>query len=203
VAAFPGQTDVNAATLSTIQTSPKGTMVSPTPGVAPHAAALDMNPTASTTAAWAGASPQQVQQAQQVIAQTQQTASQYKDIRAALAAGYTMAIYQPQTGFLHLVNPALMNDGKVGDPSAPEALVYHVASDGTPTLQAAMFTKLNGQAAPTMGISPDWHQHEFLPGVDMLHVWMPGTPEDPFGNVEPSVSSAPPANPDTTLKLHF
>lgn len=83
-------------------------------------------------------------------------------VEEAEALGYR-SIGDAFTGEEHLIDWSRVDDGVVLDPSAPEALVYDVAEDGTRTLVSFMFMEPPGTRiddAPTPGGAlTRWHLH--------------------------------------------
>jgi hypothetical protein len=113
-----------------------------------------------------GVSAEQEARATALVEQTLVDLPQFADPAVAEAAGYR-SIGDASTGNEHLINAALVEDGVLLDPSAPESLVYAVADDGSRTLTGAMFIagarpvddpSLTDWAGPLM----QWHVHDNL-----------------------------------------
>lgn len=113
-----------------------------------------------------GVTAEQEARARAILAATQRDLPAWADYVTAVAAGWK-SISDQATGFEHLVNQSLINDGRFLDSTAPESLVYKV-SNGTKTLVSAMYisptgTPLNDPllteyAGPLM----QWHIHNNL-----------------------------------------
>lgn len=157
----------------------------------------------------ASATPQQQAAAADLLARIEAGTAAFADVAAAKAAGYdvdtalaTAENRQPRLRqqmqavdagqppkrmpMLHVVNKANLHDGKVLDPSAPEALTYEYAGHNTWKLVGAAFTA--AEAYP--GAPPDpggpitrWHYPDkgaaqvltmqvfFVPGNDLAHAY--------------------------------
>ncbi len=113
-----------------------------------------------------GVSPDQESRARDLILATQRELPKWADYDFAVSQGW-VSIGDESTGHEHLVNRALIIDGKFLDPTAPESLVYEV--DGSDkTLVSAMFMAdigvtiddplLTDFAGPLM----QWHVHDNL-----------------------------------------
>jgi hypothetical protein len=144
-------------------------------------------------AVWAAATPAQRAAATKLVADTKAATAKYADVNVALAAGYKP---NPNSGKIptHFPKQALMRDGNVLDPNAPESLMYWTAPDGHKVLLAAVFKTRATEDAPTPGgLITRWHTHATgtlcHPATDpgcpqdtgkMLHVFIFPNVHDPF-----------------------
>lgn len=160
-------------------------------------------------ALWAAASPDERAAAIKLFADTKAAVAKYANYDVALAAGYRP---NPTGGpnATHYPNPALMRDGKVLDPSAPESLMYRTTRDGRKVLIGAVFKTRPSEDAPAPGGALTmWHTHAGTdtmchPAVDpecpqhtgkMLHVFIfPGV-HDPFTENARAASGGAPFPP--------
>jgi hypothetical protein len=150
------------------------------------------------------ATPREVAAAADLAARTRRSLTRFRNIRAALAAGYRTQL--ARTGYdLHLERADYSGDDDVLDPDRPEVLMYAVA-DGRASLLSAVYTMPRaGTAGPTPG-GPimHWHAHNVCgtllpPGigivdalggcpplsvhgtsVEMMHVWVVDPPGGAF-----------------------
>jgi hypothetical protein len=155
------------------------------------------------------ATPQQQAAAADLLSRTQSATSSYADPAKAQAAGFDLQaslaraeqrlpglarrMQRVDAGatparmpMLHVVNKTYLRDGKVLDPSAPEALMYEYEGHNTWKLVGVMFvaTEAYPQAPPDPG-GPitRWHYHDkaggaslmmhvfFVPGNDLSHAY--------------------------------
>lgn len=158
--------------------------------------------------------PEQLEDAEQLIDETKRALAKYADVDAAVAAGYvSIGDGRRVGGYEHFVNSAHVQDPAILDPETVESLVYEVLPDGGRRLATAMYILPPGS---TMDDVPDvagnltvWHDHQnlcFAPGtfrlagvlVDgkctpggelrptspMLHVWVVDNPCGPFAGTD-------------------
>jgi hypothetical protein len=86
-----------------------------------------------------GVSPEQQQEAEQLLLSTVKTLPKWSDYNQAVADGF-QSIGDGLTGEEHLLHWDWIDDATMFDPSHPESLVYKVdRAAGTKTLEAAMF----------------------------------------------------------------
>ena len=114
-----------------------------------------------------GVSAEQEARAKALVTSTLQNLPKWADYATAVAAGWKSIADNQTTGFEHLVNQSLVNDGRFLDSTAPESLVYEV-KNGTKRLVSAMFISPTGTsisdpiltdyAGPLM----QWHIHNNL-----------------------------------------
>jgi hypothetical protein len=149
----------------------------------------------------ASASPQQQAAAVDLLTRTQAATAAYADPAKALAAGFDLQsaltraeqrkpalaqlISQVDAGatpkrmpMLHVVNKANLHDGKVLDPSAPEALMYEYQGHNTWKLIGVMYVA--NEAFPQPPPDPGgpitrWHYHDKHGGASlMMHIFFVG-----------------------------
>lgn len=161
----------------------------------------------------ASATPEQQAAAADLLARTESATAGYADVNAAAAAGFDLqaslaraeqthprltqwmhaidadqmpAQMAGRMPMLHVGNKANRRDGKVLDPSAPEALMYEYQGHDTWRLVGVMYTANDAypQAPPDPG-GPitRWHYHDkhggaalmmhvfFVPGNDLAHAY--------------------------------
>lgn len=108
----------------------------------------------------------------------------------AEAAGYVVRDEEisHETGSVHLINPDLLDDGKVLDPTAPEALVLDVA---TGVVYGGMFIAPLGEHGPQVSPAAPWHAHHFEKSVCFYDSG--ATLVD-----DPAIATLPPCGPDRT-----
>jgi hypothetical protein len=113
-----------------------------------------------------GATADQKARAVALLANNARDLAKYANVSAATAAGY-ISIGDASTGFEHMMNYSLLNDGRVLDTNAPESLVYQV--NGTSrTLVSAMYIANPGTAINDStlvnyaGGLMQWHVHSNL-----------------------------------------
>jgi hypothetical protein len=136
----------------------------------------------------------------------------FPDEAAVRRAGYT-SIGDGSTGFEHYLRADYLLDAHELDPDHIESIVLRVASDGTKTVESAMYILSFGK---TMADVPDiagplttWHNHDNLCFVGttvvgladendhcavgalvvtppMIHVWITPQPCGPFAGIETS-----------------
>jgi hypothetical protein len=157
----------------------------------------------------ASASAQQQAAAADLLTRTEAATAPYADPAKAQAAGYDLQaslaraeqrkpalaqlIQQVDAGttpkrmpMLHVINKANLRDGKVLDPSAPEALMYEYAGHNSWKLVGVMY--IANEAFPQAPPDPGgpitrWHYHDkfggaslmmhvfFVPGNDLVHAY--------------------------------
>ncbi len=159
----------------------------------------------------ASASPDQQAAATDLLVRTEAATAEYADVAKATAAGFDLQASlarsekrrpgvaadlqridagQQKPGakmpMVHVANKANRTDGKVGDPSAPETLMYGYQGHGNWMLVGVMYTANESfpQAPPDPG-GPitRWHYHDssggqslmmhifFVPGNDLAHAY--------------------------------
>lgn len=142
----------------------------------------------------AAGTPEQRAAADQLWRLTAKATERYRSLSAALADGY-IAFNPNSDRFVHYVDPAYMQDGRILDPAHVESLVYENTLHG-PVLVAAMYSLEDPNATPpdVAGELTPWHRHDDLcftpagavvgaaPGCPpgsatyytpwMLHVWL-------------------------------
>jgi hypothetical protein len=144
--------------------------------------------------------------AARLVDDTRAATARFQSITTAAVEGYRSAS-NPPLATDHYVNGAYATDGKVLDPTRPEALMYTLTSHG-PILVGVMFlTNNSGEAGPEIGgCLTRWHVHDNLcyapdtmaisgfttkPGEcpnglvhllppAALHVWLLDVPGGPF-----------------------
>jgi hypothetical protein len=142
---------------------------------------MDMGSTAPPSAA-------QIAAAGQLIEQTTTDTARYKDVNAAIAAGYQPA---PRPGTkpsgeyeLHYVKPSNVRPGL--DPRYPVGLVYAMNVPlNPPILLGTLFVEPPGISGPQVGGSlTRWHVHTAQrPPLQHMHVWTaPDYPGGPFSD---------------------
>lgn len=131
--------------------------------------------------------------ARSLLTRTEASTAAYRDVNAAVKAGYALApalarwhAKHPSAPAttpikeLHVPDNALRTDGKVADPTAPETLIYSQrGSSRTWTLIGVMYVAPNGQPGPDVaGPYTRWHYHATnddgsarKPTGYMMHVW--------------------------------
>jgi hypothetical protein len=111
---------------------------------------------------------QQVLGATQYIQATSAAVAKYKNLSAAVAAGY-FPITNPGYPVVHYLNPAYMNQKDIMNPATVDSLVYATTPYG-PVLVAAMYL-MPGQGSGPMpyGCLVQWHQHTNLCTSDTTH----------------------------------
>jgi hypothetical protein len=161
-----------------------------------------------------GVTPEQVAEAEQLVAVTLARLPRYADPAAAEADGFR-SIGDGRTGHEHYINWSYIDDEHLFDPDHPESLVYEV-EDGQKTLVAAMYMLPRGETLETVpdlgGDLIQWHVHEDLcytpdpgahrvgglvqadgscappliegPRVPMIHVWIVPHRCGPFASLE-------------------
>ncbi len=140
----------------------------------------------SATAACAP-SDGQVVAADALVAASTLSLVQYRDVDAAVAAGYRPLGFEPN-GVNHYINEAYLDDGRTVDPQHPESILYGRNRDGSLFPVGVMFmASTNTERGPRVGgcLTP-WHRHGFpfaRPGessVEMMHVWTIPVPGGPY-----------------------
>src|SRR5215207_399531 len=143
---------------------------------------LSSNKELQHTSCTTAPTPQQQEAADKLVADTKAGVAKYTDLSAATTTGYQpmSPTWQPVT---HYLNPAYQQDGKVLDPSRPEALVYANTSKG-PILVAAMYLMPDpGDPGPQIGgCLTQWHAHSLLgwQTPEMMHMWIIDVPGGSF-----------------------
>ena len=86
----------------------------------------------------------------------------YRDVNAAVAAGYRPLGFEPN-GVHHYINQAYLDDGRMLDPDRPESLLYGRMRDGSLFPIGAMYMAgCPTERGPRVGgcLTP-WHRHGF------------------------------------------
>lgn len=154
----------------------------------------------------------QLEDARQLIVETEEGLAPYSAVADAEAAGY-VSIGDSRTGVEHFINHDFLDNDTILDASEPESLVYQVLPDGGRRLTTAMYILPPGS---TMDDVPDiagnltaWHNHDNLcwdatgtrlagvvvngtcvpggtPGLGtpMLHVWVEPNDCGPFAGTD-------------------
>ena len=144
-------------------------------------------------ALWRAASGKERSAATTLVADSTEATRIYTDYERALEAGYRPNARGGENA-THHPNPALLRDGKVLDPRAPESLMYWTAPDGRKVLVGVVYKAAPGEVAPTPGGELTmWHTHaggrmchpaadDECPddGVRMLHVFFFEGAQDTF-----------------------
>jgi hypothetical protein len=113
-----------------------------------------------------GVTPQQQAGAENLVAATLLELPRWADPAAAEAQGWH-SIGDGSAGHEHFLKPALMHDGRVLDPDAPESIVYEIDErTGERKLVAAMYMAEPGTTLATVpsvgGDLVQWHAHDNL-----------------------------------------
>ncbi|WP_238011057.1 hypothetical protein KZZ52_12845 [Dactylosporangium sp. AC04546] len=146
----------------------------------------------------------QLAAARDLAEQTRAATAPYRELAAALAAGYRPAgpAEGPQVHFDHKGHQA---DGRTLDPQAPEQLVYAVRGDRALLLGVVYQVPVAGAPGPAIGgTSTRWHAHDVCVGLlppgfgvvspyggcppltisvtaaEMMHVWVVDPPGGPY-----------------------
>jgi hypothetical protein len=150
--------------------------------------------------------------AAKLVDDTRAGIERYTDVQVALADGYRPST-PPLAPTVHYLNQAYRHDGRVLDPTRPEALVYANTVNG-PVLLGAMYMlpKANMRPPDLGGALAEWHTHANLcfalptfsinglesvfgtcpigsinaPTPAMLHVWTIANPSGPFAELSPA-----------------
>jgi hypothetical protein len=111
---------------------------------------------------------EQVLGATQYVQATSAAVAKYRNLSAAVAAGY-FPITNPKYPVVHYLNPAYMNTKDLMNPETVDSLVYATTPYG-PVLVAAMYL-MPGQGNGPMpyGCLVQWHQHTNLCTSDVTH----------------------------------
>jgi hypothetical protein len=152
--------------------------------------------------------------AHDLLDETKDNAVRFSDYATAKASGFTIStsVLGDDEGAMteHLVNPDYLLDGKVLDPTRPEALVFQSTPAGGKSLVGIMYMTKRGQRGPQVG-GPltRWHHHpETLfcmddagvprarivdgtcaaglnkgPSSEMMHVWLVDNAYGAFAHV--------------------
>ncbi|HEX6675322.1 MAG TPA: hypothetical protein VF486_09885 [Actinomycetes bacterium] len=108
------------------------------------------------------ATPAQRAEAQALLDRSIAATRKYVDAAAAKAAGYRVdaAAARPGVRFLHAGNPAYRDDGRLVDPTRPEALIYWRSPQGKLTLVGVLYVVPTGTTPPDVaGPITRWHSH--------------------------------------------
>ncbi|MHB8574013.1 MAG: hypothetical protein ACYDCQ_01655 [Dehalococcoidia bacterium] len=150
--------------------------------------------------------------AEKLVADTRAGIAKYADVKVAIADGY-----RPSTAangdMVHYTNRAYTHDGKILDPTRPEALVYANTRHGTVLLGALYMMQQAGQPGPDIGGSlTQWHIHSnicwsltsmmvagfatpfgscpagsiHVTSSAMMHVWTIPNPTGGYGDLDPA-----------------
>ncbi len=145
-------------------------------------------------ALWDAATLEERTAAGDLIVETAEATEAWRDVDAALAAGF--APNRVGNGPVHYRNVTNRRDDRVLDPERPEALVYLHRGDAPPILLGAVYVARRDQPRPLdAGALTTWHVHhdpvchhpDVTPGCDgvlggMLHVWVYDGVVDPFAD---------------------
>ena len=132
-------------------------------------------------------SAKEIAAADKLVADTTIGLQAFRDVNAAVAAGYRPLGFEPN-GVHHYINRSYVTDGAVLDPKRPEAILYATDPSGAMFAAGAMFMMgTPGEAGPRVGgcLTP-WHSHGFpfaAPGeesAEMMHIWTIPLPGGPF-----------------------
>ncbi|HUF34210.1 MAG TPA: hypothetical protein VMN58_13480 [Acidimicrobiales bacterium] len=161
-----------------------------------------------------GVTPEQVAEAERLVAITLERLPKYADPAVAEADGFR-SIGDGSTGHEHYVNWSYIDDEHIFNPDFPESLVYEV-NGAEKTLVAAMYMLPRGETLETVpdigGDLIQWHVHEDLcytpepgahrvggfvqadgscrpplidgPRTPMIHVWIAPHRCGPFASLE-------------------
>jgi hypothetical protein len=111
---------------------------------------------------------QQVLGATEYVQATSAAVAKYKDLSAAVAAGY-YPITNTSYPVVHYLNPAYMNTKDLMNPDTVDSLVYATTPYG-PVLVAAMYLMPGlGNGPMPYGCLVQWHQHTNLCTNDQTH----------------------------------
>src|SRR5207244_1292622 len=104
----------------------------------------------------------QLKAAVRLYEQTKAAAEKYRDLRAAIAAGY-QPMEPPDLEIAHYVNRAYFTDGDILKPEHIQSLIYYNSPKG-PVLIGAMFIMPRlGMPGPEIGgVLTSWHHHDDL-----------------------------------------
>lgn len=131
-----------------------------------------------------------------------ETIAPYRQIDAAKAAGYDIAVAHPTSGQtclahaqlggmgVHYLNPALL-DGTV-NANAPEVLIYEPQADGSLELVGVEYVipfQIWGEDQPAPTLFGQELKHNFTFGLWALHVWVQkDNPSGVFADWNPTVT---------------
>jgi hypothetical protein len=111
---------------------------------------------------------EQVLGATQYVQATSSAVAKYRNLSAAVAAGY-VPITNPRYPVVHYLNPAYMNMNDMMHPTTVDSLVYATTPYG-PVLVAAMYLMPGpGNGPMPYGCLVQWHQHTNLCTSDVTH----------------------------------
>ena len=130
---------------------------------------------------------EQIAAADALVARTTVALARFRDVNAAVAAGYRPLGFEPN-GVQHYLNSAYRADGATLDPDHPESILYGRTPTGDLYPVGAMYMMAKpGEAGPRVGgCLTNWHSHGFpfaRPGelsAEMMHVWTIALPGGPF-----------------------
>jgi hypothetical protein len=121
------------------------------------------------------ATPTQTLGAVEYVQATTTAVAKYKELSAAVAAGYR-PITDPAFPVVHYLNPAYMNTSDILDPNHVDSLVYAFTPTG-PVLVAAMFLMPDMATGPMpFGCLAQWHAHTNLCTSTTSHLIVGFTP---------------------------
>jgi hypothetical protein len=136
------------------------------------------------------------------LAELRKAIAPYRQIDAAKAAGYNVAVAHPTGGHTCLAPPQLggmgvhylkpdLVDGTV-NASAPEVLIYEPKADGSLELVAVEYIipfQIRGENQPAPTLFGQELKHNFTFGLWALHAWVQKeNPNGVFADYNPSVS---------------
>jgi len=156
-----------------------------------------------TTVPAVGVTGPELQAAVTLIDQTRAAVAKYKDLRAAVRAGYK-PMEPPDFEIVHYVNAAYMNQADVLNPKHVQSLIYFNGKHG-PVLIGAMFIMPRiGDKGPEIGGQlTQWHHHDNL-CFDLKTNMVVAFARDPFTNNGQMGGSCPTgsSNRSTPEMLH-
>lgn len=153
--------------------------------------------------------PEQKASAAKLLDEVKAGVVRFADLEAAQAEGYQQTTPYRYGGWgpAHFNNQTYSRDGRLLDPTRPEALVYMKVPDGRIALIGAMFLAPKGQGPRPGAPLTEWHVHDTLcitsigtvalalaPGVcppgsffvgaavEMMHVWTFNNPDGSFAH---------------------
>jgi hypothetical protein len=128
----------------------------------------------------AGVTPDQERRASDLLAQVTREAERWADYDIVVASGWT-SFGDALSGFEHVINTDLIDDGYLLDPTRPESIVYRVNGRAR-EFAALMFLAPSGKTLDDSdlldygGRLMQWHNHS-----DMCMLYLPGNPVPSIG----------------------
>jgi hypothetical protein len=136
---------------------------------------------------YAGASPAGRARADRIHVRSNQSATRFSTIGAALRRGYRFRypeLYCP--GLAHMRKHGGRFWGRVLDPTEPQALLWWCSSSAKWTLVALMYRAPGQRTPPLYGGLLGWHQHTFTrTSTWMTHVWLTSTTQTALATCAP------------------